>query len=658
MPDTSHVVPSRQTVVSPTTTTAALSPGVHMLSKPEAPFGTLLGRTPAHNVAVYSCNYNTLPEPKFGNITDFEHNVNGEYTGFKWQCVELGRRYWLESRGVVFDSIPMAYDIFRLKYVRDVQQNVVWRLKQCVNGGETIPAEGDLVIWDEGGFFERTGHVAVVVGCTDEYVDIAEQNVEDALWPEDQKYSRRLKLTSSKGRYTLSCTYGDTKILGWMRVTKELFNYDDHIVTANLSTMQRLEWTLPKDASTITYLDENLEASKLFIAKYGPNIAAPADTTAPYYTLTKAGEQGLQAATDELHTLFLDATDYVLHHSHTAIGKAFQFPEAMWRKIRRSWWQRRRDIVAGRFDFALTNDGVKVYEYNADSASCLFECGNVQDRWCKAAGMKVGTDTAGGKLFEHLVETWKRREVEGVLHLMCDDETEEKYHAAYMKSAAEKAGIECRMIVGVSELSFTPDGNITDAKGLVLKNVWKTWSWRTALNELSDQDMIAFLDNQDEFEKEQKKMTFSGKPRLVDVLLHFNIRVFEPLWTIIPSSKAILPVLWQLKPNHPYLLKSHFDLTPELRASGHVAKPVTGRAGGNVRLFAPNGSLIEETKGKWGDDRYIYQELCTIPKYRDHHVQVCTWAIDGTYGGTVLRVDSKNIIDYESGVYPIRIVEN
>lgn len=32
--------------------------------------------------------------------------------------------------------------------------------------------------------------------------------------------------------------------------------------------------------------------------------------------------------------------------------------------------------------------------------------------------------------------------------------------------------------------------------------------------------------------------------RLIDVLLRPEVLVFEPLWTVIPGNKAILPILW------------------------------------------------------------------------------------------------------------------
>ena len=353
--------------------------------------------------------------------------------------------------------------------------------------------------------------------------------------------------------------------------------------------------------------------------------------------------------------MFLDSTDYVLHHQKD-IGHNFRIPEKLWPKIRKSWYTRRDDIVAGRFDFSITPMGIKVYEYNADSASCLFECGYIQDRWAKAVGIaNVGRDTST-KLFEQLVATWKSKNVSGPLHLMCDNDAEERYHATYMMQAAEAAGIKCKLMVGVDGISWTLEGMLQDSEGVLIQNVWKTWSWRTALNQLSDDEFLAFLDQEEEFQTKTGQRDMKHKPKLVDVLLHLKIRVFEPLWTLLPSCKAILPVLFKIQPKHPYLLKSQFELTPDLVASGYVTKPVTGRAGGNVALYNPNGTLIEKTSGKWAQDQDIYQELCMLPKFDGEHVQVCTWAVDGEYAGTVLRVDKSGIIGLESSVFPLRVI--
>ena len=38
---------------------------------------------------------------------------------------------------------------------------------------------------------------------------------------------------------------------------------------------------------------------------------------------------------------------------------------------------------------------------------------------------------------------------------------------------------------------------------------------------------------------------------LVDLLLRPEVMVYEPFWTLIPSNKAILPILWHMFPEHP-----------------------------------------------------------------------------------------------------------
>ena len=621
----------------------------------EEPFGTLLGKTDG-GVEVFSCNYATVDKSQWEHLSWFEKKVLDVFTGFKWQCVELARRYLLINFGVVFENIPMAFQIFYLKSVTRVKDNEALRIHSFPNGSDVLPVKGSLLIWEPIGEFKHTGHVAVIVDVTDTHVDVVEQNVDDTIWPAGQTYSRRLRVTldAQTGAFQIFCTFPDTEILGWINLSlNETYNYEDHPNCVS-DQIQKRSVTLSSDLIKKPWLDTNVEYLRSFVDAYGADLASP-DEPSVFYTLTESGDEALQFATNELHKIFLSATDYVLHHEKE-IGHHFKIPAKLWPKIRKSWFRNRRDLISGRLDFAITENGMKVYEYNADSASCLLECGFIQDRWSDVAGIGNAGRSNSSELFEKLIATWKEKAVEGPLHLLCDDDKEERYHTMYMKAAAEEAGITCYMQVGLDGISWNEDGNLEDCDSRVIKNVWKTWSWRTALNQLSEDEIIHYLDRDEEFYECKKSPEKTSKPQLVDILLHSNIRIFEPLWTILPSSKAILPVLWSLKPKHPYLLNSSFDLSPEFVRAGYVAKPVTGRAGANVSLFGAQGELIEKTEGKWTEDTLVYQELSMLPKFDDDYVQFCTWAINGTYGGTVLRVDRSGIINMQSKVYPVRVV--
>jgi glutathionylspermidine synthase len=80
----------------------------------------------------------------------------------------------------------------------------------------------------------------------------------------------------------------------------------------------------------------------------------------------------------------------------------------------------------------LTEDGAKVYEFNADSSGILFECGYSQDKWAKEMNLgAVGRDI-GDRVLTDLIETWKNLKINGTLYLMHDFDKEEKYLTLYV----------------------------------------------------------------------------------------------------------------------------------------------------------------------------------------------------------------------------------
>eukprot|EP01027_Heterolobosea_sp_BB2_P003115 GEZU01004718.1.p2 GENE.GEZU01004718.1~~GEZU01004718.1.p2 ORF type:complete len:127 (+),score=32.87 GEZU01004718.1:132-512(+) len=74
----------------------------------------------------------------------------------------------------------------------------------------------------------------------------------------------------------------------------------------------------------------------------------------------------------------------------------------------------------------------------------------------------------------------------------------------------------------------------------------------------------------------------------------------EPTWKMILSNKGILPILWEMFPNHPYLLPAYWslkDADPATREA-HVKKPLLGREGENVTICFGGDQQL------WTDGRY------------------------------------------------------
>lgn len=616
-------------------------------------FGTVIGIAPG-GVPVYSCDYDSADDEELPTRQAYRSYVDDVYMGHKWQCVEFARRWLYESYGYVFDDIAMAYDIFRLGSVRLIRENRLLPLRSFRNGSRRPPEPGCLLIWDEGGEFETTGHVAIVTHVTDDYVRIVEQNVGDVAWPEGQDYSREIKAEKTEdGHYWLECSFGDATILGWVIQTDD----DSHAERIEppdprLFNLIGRELEPRRELEEVAWLNVANDDEAAYVAMMGGHrLSRNPDDRYRYYCVSETALAELRRATNELHALFMHATNYVL--SDESRLEPFNIPRALWPRIQQSWSNRRNQMITGRFDFTLSERGLKVYEYNCDSASCHMETGKIQGKWARHFGCDEGWEP-GQNLHGLLRDAWRHSDVDDVLHIMRDRDLEETYHALFMQEAMQEAGIRSKIIDGVAGLGWGTGGNIVDADGVAVKWVWKTWAWETALDQLREECEADAIDLANVGRGTER----SQAPRLVDVLLRPEVLVYEPLWTLIPSNKAILPVLSSMFPEYPYILDSAYTLTESLKQTGYVIKPIVGRGGANITIVDRNQQLRAETGGAFEDRDQVFQARFPLPKLGSHFVQVSTFSAAGRYAGACLRVDESPVINMESENVALRVIKD
>jgi glutathionylspermidine amidase/synthetase len=79
------------------------------------------------------------------------------------------------------------------------------------DGRKPHQALGRLLVWQESGTFENTGHVVVVTEVSEHHIRITKQN-----------FARELstKITED-GQFCAKFSYGDTEILRWMTQTDD-----------------------------------------------------------------------------------------------------------------------------------------------------------------------------------------------------------------------------------------------------------------------------------------------------------------------------------------------------------------------------------------------------------------------------------------------------
>ncbi|MTC71625.1 bifunctional glutathionylspermidine amidase/synthase [Providencia sp. wls1914] len=617
------------------------------MTEEHEPFGTLLGYAPG-GVAIYSSNYSSIPDLGERDDISFRSYINNEYMGYKWQCVEFARRFLYLNYGVVFTDVGMAYEIFSLRFLRHVVDDGILPLRAYQNGSQMKPTAGSLLIWAEGGEFEHTGHVAVITHVLENKVRIVEQNVLHHKLPAGQQWTRELPLSVDNGSYTLSDTFTDTTILGWMIQTdNNQYAYKEPEINPQLMELHAAQLGSQINFNQ-SWLDESNPIELAYIkANHGHKLNA---NPHEYFTISSTAENQLMQATNEVHLMYLHATEKVLKDDN--LLKLFNIPEILWPRLRLSWQNRRHDMVTGRLDFCMDHRGLKVYEYNADSASCHSETGLIIDKWSKVGDITAGWNP-GERLQELLTDTWKHTTAKPFIHIMQDKDSEEDYHALFMAQSITAAGFECKIIHGLDELVWNETGQVVDGEGRVLQCVWKTWAWETALEQL----------------RQESESDLSGLPiltghphhndvRLIDVLLRPEIRVFEPLWTVIPGNKSILPILWSLFPHHPYLLDTDFEINDELRQTGYAVKPIAGRCGNNIGLVDHQDDILDETCGQFAHQENVYQQLWCLPKVAERYIQVCTFTVGGHYGGACLRSDPSLVIKKDSDIEPLWVLED
>lgn len=270
-------------------------------------------------------------------------------------------------------------------------------------------------------------------------------------------------------------------------------------------------------------------------------------------------------------------------------------PEKLWRAVRHSWNDERQWHLYGRFDFAQTPEGIKMLEFNADTATSIPETAVVQWASLAAAG-KTDAQQANG-LYEALVEqfrTWLglNPDLEPSLLLIYLGGSKEDFtNCQVMAEAAREAGFDPH-VCSADEMEITTLGA---ERGIWAQTGAEQWRKFPFLFKLVPWELFAQLEPdlcQD----------------LIDLQLTRNVVIANPAYSLIFQSKGMMAWLWQQFPYHPLLLRTEFK-----RFSGKsVEKPFYGREGQNIQVR--ENTDVSSTSGEYGNQPHIYQAWATLPE--------------------------------------------
>ena len=324
-----------------------------------------------------------------------------------------------------------------------------------------------------------------------------------------------------------------------------------------------------------------------------------------YYAFSLAEVLELERATNDLQGLCLAAAQHIIDKDRFA---ELAIPPAAVPAIKAAW-EAEPPAIYGRFDLAY--DGhlpPKLLEYNADTPTALLEASVVQWYWLH--DLFAGNDQFNS-IHEKLIAKWtdlKSYLTGPILHFAHVDnsDTEDLMTANYLRDTAEQAGLKTEILL-VEQIGWNAERrSFVDLNEEAIRSIFKLYPWEWIVHEEFGQMVLE---------------------------TYAQMQWIEPIWKMMLSNKGLLPILWELNPNHPNLLPAYFDGPREM--TSYVRKPLLSREGANISLVTPASHL--ETTGDYGEEGYVYQQLFDLPGFDGKYPVIGSWVIDQDAAGIGIR---------------------
>jgi glutathionylspermidine synthase len=345
-----------------------------------------------------------------------------------------------------------------------------------------------------------------------------------------------------------------------------------------------------------------------------------------YIEIDEKDCQALEDATEELDRMCLEATGRIITTPDLLARVAL--PLGSEDLVRESWAKRSaQPSVYGRMDLIYDGfrvDQPKLLEYNAECPAALMETMGTQWQW-KAD--KFPSMDQANTLYERLVAHW-RTIGPGLpgerVHFVSgrDEPDEDIVTVAAMMDCARAAGIEC---VGmfIEDLGWDEEEHIfVGPRGERAHTVFKMYPWDWMLRQTFGPNLVDYPD---------------------------AATWIEPLWRAVTASKAILPVLWEMFPDHPNLLPAYFD-DPHGMVE-YAAKPVGGWEGAGISLVRIAGDVSAPERFTDGQP-LVFQEYVPLPDFEGQNLVCGSWVISGAAAGFGFRESASPITNTDARFIP------
>lgn len=313
-----------------------------------------------------------------------------------------------------------------------------------------------------------------------------------------------------------------------------------------------------------------------------------------YYEFDSSTIDKIEEATNELHGMCME---YVSHAIQQGNYNGYEFDNKTITMIEQSW-KNNHPSLYGRFDLGINRLGdIKMFEYNADTPTSLLEASIIQWQWKEYWNKSYDQFNS---IHERLVDKFKNMNFHKLYFTTMSDAPYEDWgNLHYLLTCAVEAGIESSSI-DLEQIGW--DGNnFVDVHNTPIDYMFKLYPWEWMMK--------------DEF---------------ANNILSSNTMFIEPAWKMLLSNKLLCVKLWEMYPNHPFLLEARtFQtyLNSTENVNNWICKPKLGREGQGV------------IRGEITDNDEIYQRYFDVISFDGIQPVIGSWVVDGVSCGIGIRED-------------------
>lgn len=281
--------------------------------------------------------------------------------------------------------------------------------------------------------------------------------------------------------------------------------------------------------------------------------------------------------------------------------------------------------VIGRFDFAKTSKGWKMLEFNSDTPGGIVEAYYVNGKVCSYYGLQdpnFGLEDEICQAFQRIAEEYVALGYDA-----------NKMFFSSLDWHSEDSGTT-HYLMNRSKLNAT----FVPLKDLRL---YKNKLCALIERELVPIDILYRLHPLGVLSMEKDIDGFPTGASVLKLVAEGKLALINPPAAIIAQTKALQALIWNLheigefftQEEHEvieyYMIPTYFE-NRFSKQSSYVVKPVLGREGGGIALYASDGTVLTyDSQDSFGEQLVIYQQLVDL-----ENIEIET--LDGMYEGYLL----------------------